>query len=48
LEEPPDGAEIKSATGKPLKKKRGGKSEKRVAGAGSGTNRISAAALVPK
>jgi multidrug efflux pump subunit AcrA (membrane-fusion protein) len=49
LEEPPDGAEVKSVTGKPLKKKRGGKGEKRVAGgSSSSTNRISAAALVPK
>ncbi|MDB6056933.1 MAG: Efflux transporter, family, subunit [Verrucomicrobiales bacterium] len=50
LEEPPDGAEIKSATGKPLKKKRGGKGGRVVGGGGGGssTNRISAAALVPK
>jgi HlyD family secretion protein len=54
LEEPPDGAEVKSATGKPLKKKRSGKGGKNVAGGGgksgggSSTNRISAASLVPK
>ena len=52
LEEPPDGAEIKSVTGKPLKKKRSGKGGGRVAGGnnggGNGTNRISAASLVPK
>ena len=48
LEEPPDGSDVKSVTGKPLKKKRS-KSEARVAGSGGGsTNRISAAALVPK
>jgi RND family efflux transporter MFP subunit len=54
LEEPGDGAEIKTANGKPLKKKRGGKGGKNVAGSGrkgggdGGTNRVSAASLVPK
>ncbi len=48
LEEPPDGADVKSATGKPLKKKKG-KGGARVASNNSAaTNRISSAALVPK
>jgi RND family efflux transporter MFP subunit len=46
LEEPPDGADIKSIGGKPLKKKKG-KAGTRVASNNS-TNRISSAALVPK
>jgi len=49
LDEPPDGADVKSVTGKPLKKKRSGKGSGRVAGGGVGsTNRISTATLVPK
>lgn len=48
LEEPPDTAEIKSVTGKPLKKKHPAKAAKSVAGANNGTNRLSTASLVPK
>jgi HlyD family secretion protein len=49
LEEPPDGADIKSVTGKPLKKKKA-KGAARVAAnnTGGSTNRLSSAALVPK
>lgn len=46
LEEPPDGADVTSVTGKPLKKKHGKKGA-HIASGGS-TNKMSTASLVPK